>query len=213
MPSTSQILTRIQQLCHGYNRIGINGILPVLQETCRYMESQDYENNLILDAATGQFPIFATQNNVFQYEAPSAVRKVAKILILEQEPNYDSYGFYSDFYWRGNRYYEVPVTTRPASPQSNALIYFRDNPGATASRYYRAAYRFPTEILSTSIQLTIPEKFHDLVIDGCVNRIKQQQYGESEPYLLWRNERVPTEYGGEMNENAARSPFITTRHC
>lgn len=193
MPSTSQILTNVEQRCHGWYRNGTRGILPVLNEIHRYMKAHDCENNEVITAATGLCPILATTAGTYQYNLPSDCRRLYQALILADQLGYDEYGHYEEYSWRGRSWYIVPVAGRPRTRNASPSLTFRSDPGTTTSKYYTRYYVIPREILSPAIQLDVQEEFHTLVEDGVVARIRMSQYGESDPWDMWRN-RVMEEY-------------------
>lgn len=212
MPSTKEIVTRINALVKGWNRDGTKGILPVLNEVHRYMMSHDCEQNEYIDGSTGLPPLLSTTAGVYQYSLPSTARKHIQVMVEDTCNDYDDYGYYREVWWQGEKYKEVPVRSRPTKRNTAGYIIFRDDPGTHSDRYYWRYYLLPTDITAESVDLDIEEKFHDLVIDGVVARIRQVEYGDSEPYLIWRNQRVPDEYWDSQNDNETKSNFINLRY-
>jgi hypothetical protein len=217
MPSTRVLITRAMTFARGWNRDGTKGILPVLDEINRYMMSKDAEVNIAINSATGQPPYLATTSGTRQYTMADTVRKVASVYQLRAEENYSDTGFddislFPYATWQGKEYYEIPITTRPKTRNSNALVYFRENPGTTTNRYFLKSYTDVTEISSENIDIDVPEKFHDLVLDGVLARIRQTEYGELDQWQTWRD-RVAMEYWDEMNENPYRNTLTPIRYA
>jgi len=212
LPSTSAIVTRVQELCHGWNRTGSRGVLPILDEIHRYMVGHDSESNVVMNSANGLYPFLVTTDGTYQYDAPDDCRKVAMVLVTSSGRGYDEWKSYEKTTYQGKEYWRVPVTSRPKTRNASAQVIFRTNPGDTTETYYLKYYKDPTEISSASINLDIPEEYHDLVVDGVVARIRQMEYGDSQVYLIWRGERVPMEYWQETNDNADTSSVMPLRY-
>jgi hypothetical protein len=215
VPSTGAILTRITELCHGWNRTGTHGALPYLNEIHRYMVSHDAETNVVLNNATGLPPYLATTLGTYSYACPDNCRKVASVFVAINVQGYEyempSDAYRNRFLWRGIEYREVGVTTRPQTRNGNATVHFGFNPGTTTTQYFLKYYIIPTEILSINTNLDIPDQYHDLVIDGVVARIRQVEYGDAEPYLNWKKVRVGEEYWQEANENPVEDGLVPLR--
>ncbi len=205
MPSTRVLVTRAMNIARGWNRDGARGILPILDEVNNYMMSKDAEVNVVINSSTGQPPYLATTSGTRQYSMVDSCRKVASVYQLRAEDNYtdtgfDDTGLFPYATWRGKEYFEIPVTTRPKTRSTNALVIFRENPGTTTTRYFLKYYIEPTEITSESVELDVVEKYHHLVLDGVLARVRQIEYGEQDQWQMWRD-RVSIEYWDEMNEN------------
>ena len=217
MPSSRVLITRAMNAARGWNRDGARGILPILDEVNRYMISRDAEVNIAINATTGQPPYLETTSGTRQYTLGGAVRKVASVYQLREEEGYTDTGFddvnvYPYATWRGLEYYEIPITTRHRKRNSNAIVYFRDNPGTTTTRYFLKYYIEPTEIASENIDLDVTENYHHLVLDGILARIRQIEYGELDQWQTWR-ERVALEYLDELNETPYRDTLTPIRYA
>lgn len=218
MPTTKQIVTSVQTKT-GWNRDGTDkGILPVLNRMHRYMIDHDCENNVIMDDATGRPPTFDTTDGTFTYNCPANVRKVAAIMYdpEERRANYgQNQNAWNDrrFFYAGVWYREVFVSTRPRTRGANAVVRFPYNPQDTTGWYYRKAYREATDIVSEQIQVELEEQYHELLEDGILAFIRAQDYGDNEPYVNWKNERVSTEYWDEMNDNPTENSLFPLRIC
>ena len=176
------------------------------------MVAHDSEVNVVMSSTNGRYPFLVTNDTVYQYDAPDDCRKVGAVLALASSRGYDEWTAYEKITYQGYQYYKVPVTSRPKTRNSNATVTFRTNPGDTTEVYYLKYYKSPTTISSTAINLDIPDEYHDIVIDGAIARIRQIEYGDSQMYLIWRNERVPAEYWDEANDNANNDNMIPLRH-
>lgn len=217
MPSTRVLVTRSMNVARGWNRDGAKGILPILDEINRYMMSKDAGVNVIINSSTGLPPYLATTSGTRQYTMVDSCRKVASVYQLRAEEGYsdtgyDDAGLFPYATWGGKEYFEIPVTTRPKTRNSNALVIFRENPGTTTTRYFLKYYNEVREISSESVDIDVPEKFHDLVLDGVLARIRQVDYGELGQWQTWRD-RVAMEYWDEANENPYRNTLTPIRYA
>lgn len=211
MPSTKWIITRVVSFTK-WNRDGDRGVLPILDEIHRYMRSHDSETNIYINPATGFPPYLTTTAGTYQYSMASTVRKIGRVFTRQTEDGYDDVSQYRYLAYLGEQYYEVPVTTRPRTRSTDAYLIFRDDPGNTTERYFYERYDEPTSIDGESINLDVEDKYHDLVVDGCVARIREYEYGDSAPYLAWR-ERVALDYWGEQNNNYYNEGLVIKRYC
>jgi len=169
MASTSQHLTWIALECHGWQPEGSQkGILPIYNQAHRILNTAEREQNLLFDAATGDFPYVTTQDTVFQYNCPVTVWQVKHIVvdfdtILNGDSNSNRQWVTEDFTFAGIQYRRVTnIKTTPARVAGSgnvtpATFMFRGlNPGATTAVFRRIAYKLPTEITSQRIQHECP---------------------------------------------------------
>lgn len=220
MPTTSQLVTNIQRRCSGWTITGSRGILPVLNDVHRYMVARDCENNLAIDSTTGMPPYLDTVEGTVEYELPTNARKLKAVFI--EQPSYGDAGIsvineyynrrsrWDDFFYRGYKYYNVPLTSRPRNRNRNPVLWFRDDPGTQEDYYFLAYYINARDISSVGIQLDIEEQYHMLVEDGVVARIRQVEYGDTAPWMGWQ-ERVMAEYWEEQNSSPSVPNQITLR--
>lgn len=211
MPTTKWVVTRVVSLTK-WNRDGDRGVLPILDEIHRYMRSHDCETNLYIDPSTGFPPYLTTTAGTYQYSMEDTVRKIGRVFTAQTENGYDDVSQYRYLAYLGEQYYEVPVTTRPRTRGTNAYLVFRDDPGTSTSKYFYERYDEPATISSESVNLEVEEQFHDLVVDGCVARIREYEYGDNAPYMQWRD-RVAVDYWGTQNENYYHTGLMQKRFC
>lgn len=215
MYTTSQIVERVLLLASEFSAGGVRGVLPVVNEINHLMMGADIDDTVVIDAATGTWPVLATTSGVFQYDCPDNCRKVADILISEENR---SSTYNEDFHYRqvvshGQSYYSIRnVITRRRKTNQNATITFPANPGTTTDLYLLKYYVQPTTISSVNIQIDVPPDFHPLFIDGCVARIQPIQYGRPNPFVEWQ-ERMKMEFWAEMNDNKPVEVLRPRRPC
>lgn len=163
MASTSQVLTWIELELHGWQREGVRGTRPLLNEAHKILNIGRREQNLLYDEDTGDFPYFTTQSGVYTYTVPSGVWLVEAVVV--DTDNYPWTAWDSgDWKWEevefsGVEYYRIlNVVTRPwRQDNQNAKIIFRGiNPGASSSMFRRVAYKTPKNITSDAVQHEMP---------------------------------------------------------
>lgn len=214
MFTTSQMIQQAQIVAPDWNIEGNKGLLPIFNMINWMMNAHDLKNMWVLNSSTGLPPYLATTASQFEYQAtiPTTCRKVSKVFISTSDEGYDSYGTYDRNIFRNREFFEVPITAYPKSPQGNAKVVFRDDPGTTTSYYYLLYYKEPTTISSVATQPDTPSEFHDLMIDGMISRLNYIQHGRMEEWLGWK-ERLQTEYWEQMNDQPYKykiSPLTTT---
>ena len=90
---------------------------------------------------------------------------------------------------------------------SDALIKWWEgnDPGATTIYWRAEAYLWPTQLLSESISLTVPEDFQDsLLMEGVLKRIDRREFGRSEERMQmyeFEKKRFRTKYSATPNNN------------
>jgi len=212
--TTSQIVERIKLQAPDWSSVGTQGLVSIVNEVNRVMMGSDIDHMVVIDSATGLPPFLSTTDGTLHYDCPSNCRKVASVFISSNDNHntYDKYGPYQRITYQDKMFYEVPITSRRISLSSAATVTFRDNPGATTSKYYLKYYREPTSISSINIQIDVPPDAHPLFIDGVLARIAPIQYGKVNPWLDWLD-RMKMEFWQEMNDNAYKNVLSTVRPC
>lgn len=128
---------------NGWDRDGVRGILPILNETHRILFQQETEQTLKFDSVTGDFPFIPTIAGVFVYELPADVWRVSEVLLpFPLNPDYGFRGLLPDYNYAKHerqvdvkiyfhkRYTKLPnVTALDKTESTNAKIRFHDDPG------------------------------------------------------------------------------------
>ena len=143
MASTSQMIDWVAMNANGWDRSGVRGILPILNEVHRILFQNEIEQTMKFDASEGNFPSIPTIAGVFEYELPEEVWRVSELLL--EYPIFEDYGFINLFddygYLRHlrrleekvyfyKRYARLPnVSTIDATRTSPAKLRFHDDPG------------------------------------------------------------------------------------
>lgn len=178
--TTREIVTLVKYQAEKWNRTGLPGILPILNQAQNLLYQFEHEQNVALDAQ-GDFPFVATQDNVFNYDLPADCWRPVEILISATLYSDGYYGYLFDsqiiqdyderinlqrpvdeVFYNGKRYWRwqqiKSKDQRIGEGQTNNLI-FRLNPGDTTEKYRLRYYKRPTQITAETIQPTIPEPY------------------------------------------------------
>lgn len=108
--------------------------------------------------------VLTTIAGVFQYTVPDTnIRMVSKVYLKDSINTYPT----------ERRYYQsvVPVETQESiDPDSNVVIYFKDDPGATTDTFYYEAYTWPFngQLTSEAVPLSLPETIQTGLLYYCV---------------------------------------------
>ena len=210
MYTTSQIAELVSMQASEWSKQGPRGTLPIIDAVNREMKSGNVQANSYVDPSTGFPPLLTTVSGTYEYELPDNCRQLESVFFKGNGSSYERYG--TTFY-KGVGYLEEPVTARRRTNSSNATVTFKNNPGATTTKYYTKYWIEPTSITSLNVQHDIEPPYELLLIDGCVSRVQYLQYGDITPWLQWI-ERMRLEYWGDMNHNPPNESSITaTRPC
>ena len=176
------------------------------------MIENDCDNNVILDSSTGRPPYLVTTDGTRQYSLGDDYRKVAMVFMETQDVDYTEERNYRRAEWLGVEVLEIDVQTRPRTRTTAPQIYFPFDPGDTTEKYLVKAYRNATNISSASIDLDVEDRWHDLVIQGALSWIRQEQYGIGD-WKEWRYVLMPNEYWDEKNANPTLQTMMTRRYA
>lgn len=212
MYTTSQIAELVAMQASEWSKQGPRGILPIINAVNREMKSGSVQANEVIDSTTGFPPLLVTTSGTYQYDLPSNCRQLKTIFFDKSNSGYDSYGVYPTVLYQGRDYFEAPVTSRRRTNSASPTVTFRDNPGATTSKYYIWYWVEPTDISSLNIQHDIEPANELMLIDGCVARVQYLQYGDVTPWLQWID-RMRIEYWGDMNNNPPFNNSTPPRPC
>lgn len=143
MATTRQMVDWILMNANGWDRDGVRGILPILNEVHRILFQQETEQTLKFDSVTGDFPFIPTIAGVYKYELPSDVWRVSEVLLpFPLNPDYGFRNLLPDYNYIKHerqvdtkiyfhkRYAKLPnVTALDKTSSANAMIRFHDDPG------------------------------------------------------------------------------------
>lgn len=189
MATTRQIVEWVKLSANGWNVDGPRGILPILNEVQNLMLEEQTAQTVIYDSSTGIFPTFDTTDGQFEYEIDDVWRITDVLIKYENSTNYNLRTWYGDYSeddirnqvveYQSKKYLRVKdCQTRESTISEPAKIIFANDPGDTADYFlYRGYYR-PNQLISVSVQMTIPEKYHLIyVVPAVIEFIKCWQTG------------------------------------
>lgn len=221
---TRELLAELQELAQGRPPEGPRGLRHSLNVCHRFMMSQDVEQNIYIDPATGRPPFIVT-TTARQYNCPDNCRRVWKVGSDTHVPanTMQWYRYYNvnrsasalrQFAFRGVNYYDIPIQSIDRRGTTAATVSFPHNPTATTNVYQLFYYVNPVEILSDTINPQVQDQFYDMLIDGVLARIGLKEYGEKDNFSYWKNVIVKREFNTEMNKGAqGNSSFVKPRYC
>jgi hypothetical protein len=179
-------------------------ILEVLNEISLITFSDNTMRVERIDPATGMPPLLTTVNNQRHYNQPADCRETAAIFVEDPQRQYtplQEKALYTEYVWRGTRYYKVAVRSQAATIDQLATITFIDNPGATTDRYYNNYYIRHIPLTSETIQSAFPEEIHYLLRNGVIQMLKGESYsaglGDVDPI-----ERLASRIRNKLNKGA-----------
>jgi hypothetical protein len=182
---TEEIVDELIQRFNGMNRDGEHGVLRYLNSAHEILMTQEAEQNLIFDPATGKLPPLNTTAGTFNYVMPTTTWRVAAILIENAYPGAPTvdYGsqptimtdYKNSVVIGGITYARIPYIRAWDYINANtpAHVMFTKDPLTKADYYFRQSYRRPTQILSESIQCDIqPPWDFDVLIPAAAHLIE-----------------------------------------
>lgn len=166
--NADEMLNMLEVQCDGVLRDGPNGLTFFLRVVNDIFGKTASQQHIVFDESTGRLPVLNTTANIFRYDAPANIWRVAGILV-ESDVTYGTnivhqdYGMYSTRNASLKRehivianidYIRVPyIRSYDAQDNLGAYILFTENPGTVNNVYRWYGYRLPTPVLSDSIQL------------------------------------------------------------
>lgn len=227
MPSTREILVQLEYDAQGWQPSGNRGLLWLINECHRFMVSGDCWQHLYIDSSTGRPPYLTTTSGTYQYDAPSNCRKIFDIAVdsLSSYTPTVFYNYYNqltgripgekrNFVWAGRQYTRMEAYTTLALMDGVCTATFPFDPGTTTETYYLFYFKKPTEITAQTIELDIPEVYHEILIDGVLARIGKKSYGDVNAWEHWKRVIVPKQYWqGINNMHQPRTKYVPQRPC
>jgi hypothetical protein len=208
MPTVTYNIDRILERVPEQTREAIRDALDEIQ-TIVYCQNCIQTQKI---TSTGMPPYLATTVDVYEYDCPADCRETEAIFCIRTSSIRSDIGRlvepYGTYLYNNKEYIKVPIMTRSASISAVAKIYFKNNPGTTATTYFHSYYIKPTAISSEEIQLTIPEEKHWLLRKAVVALFTTEGYGESQ-YDEQIIERVARKIRNSLNRGFQSNVGIT----
>lgn len=184
MSTTSENLTLLKR---ALNKFSKEELLGALNDAVQLVYEQGSEATWYYDPATGNPPYLATQDNVFEYDAPSDCSQVVSVFAeyprdrgYARGVNYE----YDTYRWNDREWAKAPVDVRPKTADDVAKIIFRTNPGDTTEKYYLLySLEHPT-IDSVNVQMRIPARAHLWVRELVKIMLAAESYGDAGNYAM-----------------------------
>jgi hypothetical protein len=172
-------------------------LLQFLNELQSIVFTQSATNQMrMFDTTTGKDPVLSTTQGVYSYDIDT------------------THGF-DDNAWRVTLVYSEDSTDPTdaifydATPSVSAKVVFKEDP--STSEYYIRAYRFPSELVTETIQLEIPAAYHlSHVFEGLAGMIEKFRSGKSERYEMFVGNLLP-ELIKKMSDNHTTNSFTPYR--
>ena|GEM_PF-3511086 len=193
MATTKQLVSWIRLNAQKWNRVGEQGILPILNEAQNILMQNESSQTLKYDSATGDVPVLNTEAGKFVYDMPEDVWRVNMVMTLVPFKNdltlpysYE-YGIetdtkrpYEEAYFNGKKYMRLLYcSTVDASYGKPAQVRFHLDPGDSSGAYNYRGYTRPRQLTSEAIPLSLPEKFHFThLLPAAMKMIEALQYGD-----------------------------------
>lgn len=206
---TQDLCEELVSRYNGWNLDGEHGVLRYLNKAHLSLMTQECEQLLVLDEATGVLPLLTTTAGEPAYNAADSIWRIAEVLIATDDNyqvDYDSprMSQRNEVVVAGMRYYPFPFVrqTRDRKDSSNpARIIFSQDPGDTTDRFYLRQYRRPTDILSLSIQHDVPPPYdYDILLPATgklIEAVQSGNYAEAHQALkVFKSEMAEALNGG-----------------
>lgn len=187
MPSTVQLINKMEMNADGWNRTGEKGLLGILNEAQNILLRQECAQRQV-NRNDGDLPYIATTDGTYKYELSQAnldlvteeinIWRVAGVFVRPPfSQNLRSiialdYGVEPDMRqpiqpmeFNGIEYFRFhQVKYKDAVYGGNPWLTFTTNPGDSTQDYYLLCYEDPTQIISESINPEIPEQYHYTIL-------------------------------------------------
>lgn len=191
---TSALITLIQKQYPDVSRVII---LELMNEIQKMIYTQNAVSSMkMIDSTTGKDPVLTTVDGTYSYD-------ISVTAGFEQNA------------WRVIDVYAEEISDPEdvnlldATPNDAAKVIFKDNPGN--GDYFIRAYRFPTEVSSESIQLTVPSAYHiSHIFEGVCGFIEKLRSGKSERYDIFMKGLLP-DMIKKLSDTKETSFFVTPK--
>lgn len=171
---TSAIIALAQKKAPDWSTENLRELLNEIQN--QMLMSKPLEFMRVYTTATGKDPTFTSSSTTFVYEIstansfPNDAAFVEKVYTSDEDDVED-------------------VIIYPATPSTVAKIVFKEAPSGD---YYVRYYKKPTQITSTSVQLSVPVQYHmNTVFEGLCGMLEQIDSGMSQRLEKYERELLP----------------------
>jgi len=226
LATTKQLVSWIRLNAQKWNRVGEQGILPILNEAQNILMQQEADQALKYDSVTGDVPVLNTVAGQFEYDMPADVWRVTAIMTLVPFHNdltlpysYE-YGIetdtkrpYEEFYFNGKKYMRLLYCrTVDASYGVPCKVRFLLDPGTSQGAYQYRGYIRPRQLTSEAIPLSLPEKFHFThLLPATMKMIEAIQFGDWAGASEWVRGRYAKEIQEEMGRGEQGESILSER--
>lgn len=198
---TSALITLIQKKAPKWSVENIREILNEIQNIM--LMSKPLAMMRVKDSTTGEDYKFTASTSTYEYTVNTFLATAAGGSFP-----YDA-AFVHAVYTSDPNDPDDGVTIIPATPSSAAKIIFDDSPSGDHYVWY---YRKPTQITSTSVQLTVPQQYHlSVVHEGVVGMIEQFDNGESRRWEKFEQVLLPRFWYGVNTQGTWQMDGSTLR--
>ena len=170
--NTTQLVDEIVRRFKNFERDGEDGVLQYLNAANAILYQVEAEQTIVFDQVTGMLPVLATIAGQNVYTLPDEYWRCGNILVSAARARHE-FGYASQFafgsphgcrsedliVYGGHRYWPVEkVKTRDSARSGSPVqILFQGDPGTTTNVYHIRGYKRPTNILSETVDVDIPE--------------------------------------------------------
>jgi hypothetical protein len=181
MPTTAENVSLIQRRVPNYSR---SEILSVMSDLYQETYHQDVEQTLYIDPSTGLPPYLATTDGTYQYNCPSACRRVAQVFSADFPQTYQRtrpVGPKKEYYFRDKGYHSIAVSSRDRQPDGTlATVTFQNNPGDSTDSYYLLYYLYVDPLDTEDDEMILPGWTHRRFRNACLVELRQEDYGQTD---------------------------------
>lgn len=222
MPSTVELINKMEMNADGWNRVGEKGLLSILNEAQNILLRQECAQRQIV-RSDGKLPYIATTDETYQYSLSQAVTglsvdiwRVAQVMVrapfsanLQSITSID-YGIRPEnrqpiqsLEFNGIEYFRFhQVATKDALYGGDPTIYFTTNPGDSTEDFYLLCYQDPVQMTSESINPEVPEQYHyTILLPTALKLLEAHQNGNWVEALGMIEEQFKPKMQAELNES------------
>jgi hypothetical protein len=220
--SVKSLIDEILPYCPGYNRSGNRGLLKEIQKAQDLLFDYDgAQMKWVGTDNQGWVPYLITTDNVFRYDITGAnlssgtptrtlngtsytmrCRKVLRVFVDATEIDYTKRFVGAPYLKSWSNPYssattrmevsDIPVDSGEALESTTAWVMFKENPGATTTKYFIEFVLEPPRLTSESVPLSVPAIYEDAIEDYVIGKIQERQNGSlSDKSTRFRNFWIP----------------------
>jgi hypothetical protein len=191
----------IKNAVGNYSRPQILDVLNEISLVCFNNNTMRVEK---INPATGMPPVLVTIARQRHYNCPADCRETAGIFVENPQRQYvptQDKSLYTEYIWRGTRYYGIAIRSQAATVGNVATLTFIDDPGGTTDRYYHNYFIRHVPLTDESIQSAFPEEVHYIIRTGVIQMLKGESYsanlGDIDPI-----EKIVSRIRNKLNKGA-----------